>query len=167
MKRYIFYFTFVSGIFLTNVMLGNTLFGEILKKEGIYQLKESQCIIELKTNGMGGYIDLAISFQKSIKELQYSDITGIGWINKDKVVFTASPIYGKSGLYLIDCSKQQVDQIKQAKNKSKTYPEGSDYFELYQIKPSESEVLFYYSKDVDLINFNQFRKDKNLKKIKF
>jgi hypothetical protein len=101
---------------------------------------------------MGGYSILSLG-SKNVDTIH--DVTGIAWATPNMLVYSVSPIYGKPGIYIYDCIGQASRQIVAPKNMNNAYPDGADYFELYGM--DGSKILFYYTNDVDSLDFSEFR----------
>lgn len=108
---------------------------------------------------LGGFKVLAVSFRGS-KRPVVKDVTGVAEDGEDGIVYSVSPIYGRPGLFRIDCKTGRRHVLVKPKTLSKSYPHGADYFELLSL--GEGRVSFYYAPDLDETDFNSFRTRKNL-----
>lgn len=126
--------------------------GKVVTAHGEYMQQIGNCRVKLESTSMGGYSVLSVN-HTGIKEID--DVTGIAWVSPTLLVYTVSPIYGKSGVYLYDCMERKCKRIVAPKNINPAYPDGADYFELYRMY--DSKIVFYYAADVDLVDFKEFR----------
>lgn len=136
----------------------NLRVGEVTNQQGEYQSPDGKCKALLKINSTGGYKVLSINLpskDNSHDGIIANDITGMAWIRGDELVYTVSPIYGRPGIFLFNCSSMNAKQILGPKTINKAYPDGADYFELHSI--SNGKIYFYYAPDVDHVDMNKFR----------
>ncbi len=117
----------------------------VIDPMGFYQTDNAVCRFEVKIDGMGGFRMLNMSIQG--KEVSISDVTAVGVVKADQIIISISPVYGKPGIAQLDCIGGEVREIVKAKHKSKTYPNGSDYFQLSKI--FENEISYLYFPDMD------------------
>ncbi len=94
------------------------------------------------------------------------DVDAVMWINNSTLLFTVSPIYGCPGIFVYNYHNKLLKQIMKPKIIDKYFPCGADYFELAGFDFSNRTILFYYSSYVDSIDFNSFRSEKNLFRVK-
>lgn len=127
---------------------------QVFKNLGAYNSPGGQCPIYLTTSEKGGFTQLQFQSKSSGKKL-VNDVTGVAYISNEILVYTTSPIYGTPGIFIYDCLSENTKQIVGPTKIDKAYPQGSGYFELYGIK--REKIYFYYSPDVDQIDFNSFR----------
>lgn len=128
---------------------------EVVIKPGIFQPHKGECQAEITISGLGGFKILSVRQTDAIVSQETKDVTGIAWLTDCVLVYTVSPIYGNPGVYIIDCTTKETRRIIAPKNIKPTYPNGSDYFELYGV--SADKIYFYYTPDVDSVNFAEFR----------
>lgn len=150
-------FSLVLAVFLT--VSGSHTEDPALSVEGVnrpgkYRAPGGKCQVSLQTSSMGGHLDLR---RKAATVAQ--DVTGIAWASQNILIYTVSPIYGKPGVYALDCKLGRIRRIFGPKTFNKAYPEGADYFELRGLRGSNSGTIiyFYYAEDVDKVDFNRFR----------
>lgn len=87
----------------------------------------------------------------------------------DYLFFATGPLYGRPEVGVVDCSTGLRRTIVAAKSISKDYPRGADIFRLKEITRTKTAylVLYYYSPQVDLVDFKEFENEINLKKALF
>ena len=123
------------------------------------------CTAILKVSSQGGFLQLSV--QTSMGKLVHmaDDVTGFLWADEKSLVFSSSPIYGKSGIFEVTCNREQptLKMLVGPKNINSAYPDGSDYFELKEIRGRN--LQFFYGVDVDSIDFNEFRTGKYLRSL--
>ena len=129
--------------------------GQVVAKPGIFQPRNGKCQAELLTSGLGGFTILSIRQMDSLVAQEIKDVTGIAWVTESLLIYTVSPIYGNPGVYLFSCTTKETRRIVAPKNINDSYPNGADYFELHRL--SADKVYFYYTPDVDTVNFKEFR----------
>lgn len=127
----------------------------IVKGPGKYTPSEGLCLVSLEIHSMGGDLALSVPSER-LKPIR--DITGVAWVAKTLLIFSVGPIYGKPGIYTLDCNSSQATRIVAPKTFSKAYPDGSDYFELEGFSETDSNVVrFYYTSDVDSVDARRLR----------
>lgn len=130
--------------------------GNVLRLPGRYAVESSRCSIRLESDPLGGFVRLRIEAQSGHADVR--DATGVAWVDKETVVYTASPIYGVPGLYSFSCSKGTERRLVGPRTIVKAYPDGADYFELSAVLPGRSPtVRLYYAPDVDTADFAHLR----------
>lgn len=92
-----------------------------------------------------------------------NDVTGIIWIDGDKLLFSVSPIYGQPGIFLFACKEMKAKRILGPTTFNKSYPDGADYFEVKDL--FKEKLYFYYTPDVDSTYFPTFRTKDHLYRI--
>ena len=136
-----------------------------LKEQGSYQSPGKMCTAILKVSPQGGFLQLSV--QTSMGKLVHmaDDVTGFLWADEKSLVFSSSPIYGKPGVFEVTCDRERptLKILVGPKNINSAYPDGADYFELKEIKGRS--LRFFYGDDVDSIDFNDFRTEKNLRSV--
>jgi hypothetical protein len=100
---------------------------------------------------MGGYKVLQLR-----DSVQVPDVSGLSWIDPHTLVYSVSPIYGRPGIYVYDCIDKRIRRIVAPTNTDSRYPDGTDYFELKDIRKG-GVIYFYYAPDVDQVDFRTFR----------
>jgi len=85
------------------------------------------------------------------------------WRDADRLIYSVSPIYGRPGLFELDCRSAHTRTIVAAVTKDKGYPDGADYFELTSVDPKKQQACFYYSPDVDSPDFDGFRTPEHIR----
>lgn len=126
---------------------------QMFRAPGTYNSPNAQCPISLIISDKGGFTQLLLQ-SKSRDKRVVDDVTGVAYISNNRLVYTAGPIYGTPGVFIYDCVSKNIRRIVGPKKVDKAYPQGADYFELYDV---ENKIYFYYSPDVDQINFDNFR----------
>lgn len=141
--------------------------GQVAKREGVYASPGGKCEASLTINELGGFLNLTIRRKGDERGSHVvNDITGIVWISENELLYTVSPIYGKPGVFLYDCNLFETKRIVGPRTINTAYPDGADYFELQAFSPdSGGRILFYYSPDVDSVDFGEFRKPKFLHQV--
>lgn len=133
-----------------------------LSRPGSLQSPNGRCKAKLQTSAEGGFLLLSVT-SPTERSAEVSDVTGIAWVSSEMLVYTVSPIYGKPGLFLLDCNSMQSKRVIGPRSIGAAYPDGADYFELTGISGSSGKMVFYYyGPDVDLTDFRVFRTTKNL-----
>jgi hypothetical protein len=81
------------------------------------------------------------------------------------MVYSASPIYGKPGIFLATCAAAPVVKMIVAPvNADAAYPQGADYFEIRSV--SNGRVQYLYGADVDTTDFTKLRStDSNVRSV--
>jgi len=146
---------------LPEISMANSLsMGHVVKREGVYASPNGKCEASLTINELGGFLSLTIRRKGDERDsCLVDDITGIVWISENELIYTVSPIYGQPGVFLYDCNLFETKRIVGPRTINTAYPDGADYFELQSFSPDSSgRILFYYSPDVDLVDFGEFRK---------
>jgi len=85
------------------------------------------------------------------------------WRDADTLVYSVSPIYGRPGIFELDCRSTHSRTIVAAVTKDNGYPDGADYFELMSVDPKKQQACFYYSPDVDSPDFVGFRTPEHIR----
>jgi hypothetical protein len=128
---------------------------ELIKRPGTFSSPNGQCEVTLKISERGGFLILTTG--KNVRS-SVNDVTGMIWASDKTLVYTTSPIYGKPGVYIIDCNSNHMKRIVSPWTITKAYPDGADYFELQSITRGNPTVVhFYYAPDVDSVDFEKFR----------
>lgn len=137
----------------------------LMEKTGNYSVKSSPYYAQLEHSGMGGFLEMTIVEKGTDKVVieKIKDVTGATWVANNRIVFTASPIYGKPGLYLLALEHGKSELLEAPKNKNRFYPDGADYFELVNTDSKNKTVQYYYTPDVDKTDFKKFRSKTNLR----
>ena len=137
----------------------------LMKEYGLYRFADSDYVVELSINGMGGYLDLSVKNKKdgSVILKNIADVSGASWIASDILVVTTSPIYGKPGLFQFSADTKRLVQLLKPEHRTAGYSDGTDYFELQRTESTEKKIYYYYGQDVDEIDFNNFRSPKHLR----
>jgi hypothetical protein len=138
--------------------------GLLPKKPGTFPSKDAKCNAFITSVDMGGYLRLSVENRHNkLRSYEVNDITGLSWLTEDELLYSVSPIYGSPGIYLLKCTSMKIVRIIGPKKVNKAFPYGADYFELRGFsKGITGKVYFYYSPDVDLVNFNKLRTNKYL-----
>jgi hypothetical protein len=137
-------------------------FIEPLFGAGSLQSPNGKCKARLQVSAESGSLVLSVNSQTA-RSTAVLDVTGIAWVGNEVLVYTVSPVYGKPGLFLLDCNAMQTKRIIGPRSFNAAYPDGADYFELTGVSGYSNKVaFFYYSSDVDVTDFHVFRTTKNL-----
>jgi hypothetical protein len=126
----------------------------VINAPGAYRSANGQCPISVEASDMGGFLQLFLP-PKSKQIRAIDDISGVAYVNERVLAYTVSPIYGKPGVYLYDCSSRVIKRIVKPTRIDTAYPDGKDYFELQGFEGNK--IYFYYAPDVDVIDFKNFR----------
>lgn len=110
--------------------------------------------VTLTVASMGGYD--VLSFGEPPRQIQIEDVTAVVWISDDEVALSVSPIYGKPGIYVLDCLHNKVRRILAPKTYNSVTPDGADYFELKELIGGHL-LRFYYAPDVDTMDAANLR----------
>ena len=104
------------------------------------------------------------------KDSEVSDITGLKVID-NILFFSTSPIYGKPEVGAINCQTGKKYNLIKAKNITKGYMDGSDYFKIKSVKKIPGgygyKVFYYYIADIDNGEMKKIETLSNLRIIKF
>ena len=138
---------------------------EVFHKPGVYPSSKQSCIASVTVSPMGGFLQLAISSELNAEHQVADDITSFAWIDEHSFIFSTGPIYGTPGIFVGDCNhpSEAPETLVNAANKTTTYPDGADYFQLHEIV--DHMVRYYYSADVDLLDLAKLRVDMNLRSV--
>ena len=127
----------------------------VFKDLGKYTTHDFKCTFEVGIFDMGGY------FYTVVGKKKVDDITAFAYLEKGKMLFSTSPIYGTPGISVVDCKSGKSSLIIKAKNKIYGYSNGADYFELESV--NGSTIFFYYFPDIDKVDdLEHERTPKNL-----
>ena len=128
---------------------------ELIKRPGTFSSPNGRCDVTLKISARGGFLILTTG--KNVRS-SVNDVTGMIWASDKTLVYTTSPIYGKPGVYMIDCNSNHMKRIVSPGTITKAYPDGADYFELQGVSRGNPTIVhFYYAPNVDNVDFNKFR----------
>lgn len=119
------------------------------------------CEVKISTSTENGARVLTLVRPKSALVTQ--DLTGAMWRDTNTLVYTVSPIYGRPGLFELDCPSGLSRTVVSPTVRDKGYPDGADYFELVSVDPKLQEACFYYSPDVDREEFTSFRTPEHIR----
>jgi hypothetical protein len=136
------------------------------RNTGHYPSPDQSCSADIGIAEYGGFKVLTFRSGSSELILKVADATGMSWISPQTAVFSVSPIYGKPGIFSLDCKSGKLGSLSTPLHFSEAYPSGADYFELLRVT-SDGKIFFYYSHDVDKTDFERFRSRKNLREITF
>lgn len=142
----------------------------VFSKPTTVRSQTNDCAAKLEISPYGGYLLLTVLRHgdgnyyayENQETISIEDVTGVALFKGDKFVVSVSPIYGKPGLYIVDCATQKKTMLVAPKTITHAYPDGADYFELHYV--SGNSFLYYYAKNVDEMDFHSFRKKDNLRK---
>lgn len=136
------------------------------REVGTYSFRNQQCDAILKISSQGGFTQLYVQLGNGRVEHVADDITGVVWIDRNSLAFSSSPIYGKPGIFILRCSQPTAVKLMTLvapTHMSRTYPEGTDYFELKERKGMRLE--YFFSEDVDNTDFSMFHTNQNLRSV--
>jgi hypothetical protein len=140
------------------------LSGSAIDQSGSFVSPKGGYEASLGVNIDGGVLTLNIvSKSDGRRSKAIDDVTGIFWISENKLLYTVSPMYGIPGIFVFDCKKMKTERVLGPKTFRKRRPYGADYFELKEFV--EGKIYFYYSPDVELTDFYEFRTKKYLYQI--
>ena len=128
---------------------------------GEHRSRGGDCEVRILTSAEGGGRDLSIVRPKSALVAQ--DVTGAIWRDSMTLVYSVSPIYGRPGIFELDCQSGHHRTVVPPVTKNKGYPDGADYFELVSVDPKMQQACFYYSPDVDRADFSSLRTPKHIR----
>ena len=114
-------------------------------------------------DSMGGFRELEV-YKDGSQLSKFRDVNAFIWIGNDKILYSVSPIYGKPGIYLFNCSTKKNEIILKPSTLNSEYPNGADYFELVGYSSSSNEFTYFYAPDVDLVEFETFREKSNIRR---
>lgn len=139
---------------------------EAVLSVGEHRAPSGDCAARITVSPMGEFLQLFLlrASHLSITHIA-DDVTGISWLSASELVYTAGPVYGLPGLFLVNCVGRQPDPVTlvAAKTYNSAYPKGADFFELKTVVGRR--ITFYYEQDVDAIDFNLFRTAPNERSI--
>ncbi len=124
---------------------------------GVIQSPDGKCSVTLTIAPYGGYDVLSYGEPRG----QVEDVTAVVWISPARLAYSVSPIYGKPGIYIFDCTNKSTVQIMGPKTRNSASPDGADYFELKEVR--DGQILrFYYAPDVEKMDAAHLRRPSNL-----
>ena len=85
----------------------------------------SECDSKIKYNS-GGYKELIIKKRKLIDVESFK-------VKENNLFYATSPVYGQPEIGQLNCKNGEIKTIVKAKNFTKSYPKGSDFFRLKDI----------------------------------
>jgi hypothetical protein len=112
----------------------------------------SDCQVSLTRNRENGALEMYLDGEK-----QAPDVTSLIPLT-GMVIYATGPIYGEPGIHSLSCGHEPKTLVS-AKNISKGYPAGADYFELE--KYDNGVVSYLYLPDVDSADFDKMQAAKN------
>lgn len=131
---------------------------------GTYTSPRATCQASLSISTTeGGFNILSIDLKDRLVPIA-DDVTAIVWLDTSQLAYSVSPIYGRPGLYVVDCKSAKSRRLLGPTTKTPAYPDGTDFFELKSVtlKPIPT-LAYYYGADVDRIDFREFRTKKNVR----
>jgi hypothetical protein len=131
-----------------------------LVKPGRHASPSAGCEIEITISGMGGFRELALIQGKSVIPIA-RDVSGAQWRDSKTLIYTVSPIYGKPGLFQLNCKTGKSHRVVAPSTIDNAYPDGADYFELTSIDAAKSEACYFYAPHVDHADFEHIREAKS------
>ncbi|MGZ0019902.1 hypothetical protein [Nitrosomonas sp. wSCUT-2] len=155
----------VSGFVFLFSIITCSMAATALKEQGAYPSPGRMCTAVLTVSAQGGFLQLSVQSINGKLTHVADDVAGFLWINEESLVFSSGPIYGKPGIFEITCAHEQpsLRRLIGPQNINLSYPDGADYFELKEI--NDRRLHFFYGIDVDEIDFDEFRTEKNLQSI--
>ena len=78
------------------------------------------------------------------------NITGLAWLSKGEILFSAASIYGSPGIYRYRLRPAKEETIVPSRAHDAAYPNGKDFFKLISV--SKNEVTFWYCPDIEKLN---------------
>lgn len=138
---------------------------EALVSVGEHRSPSGDCTARISVSELGGFRQLFLLRPGSVATHVADDVTGIAWLSGSRLVYTASPVYGSPGLFMVDCAEQYLEPIAlvAAKTFNSAYPKGADFFELKAV--NGRRIVYYYGHDVDEIDFRSLRSTANERSI--
>ncbi|UCZ57639.1 hypothetical protein LGV61_05010 [Desulfurispirillum indicum] len=135
----------------------------VFQEEGRYISPKEICVVQLKISPKGGFSQLFIEDHVGGLVHVADNVTGFLWLDGGSLIFSSSPIYGKPGIFELICSYDDLTLITlmASENIYSAYPDGADYFELKEVV--DGKLWFYYGADVEVIDFNDFRIEANIR----
>lgn len=112
----------------------------------------SSCWVSLSRNRENGALEMYLDDKK-----EASDVTSLISL-ADSVIYATGPVYGSPGIRSLTCGHKPKILVS-AKNISKGYPAGTDYFELE--KYDQGLVSYLYIRDIDSADLDKLRAAKN------
>lgn len=112
----------------------------------------SDCQVSLNRNRENGALEMYLDGKK-----QATDVTSLIPLS-GMVIYATGPIYGEPGIHSLSCGHEPMTLVS-AKNISKGYPAGADYFELE--KYDKGVVSYLYLRDIDSADLDKMRSAKN------
>lgn len=148
-----------ASTFPISLAANSRIEAQVIRKAGVYLSPDGQCEVSLKTSEMGGFLILSAAKKNGQHGPDaINDITGIAWLNGNRLLYTVSPIYGVPGVYLFNCKSMQTRTVLRPRNINKAYSHGADYFELQNVVSGAKGIIyFYYARDVDNVDFEKLR----------
>lgn len=135
---------------------------------GQYPSPGAHCEASIDVSEMGGFLILSAGRLHGAKRHVVRDITGMAWAGSWDLIYTVSPIYGKPGLFRLNCSTMVEHKVVPPRTFSRAYPDGADYFELESVEVlGVVKARFYYTPDVDEADFASFRSLQNQRVVDF
>jgi hypothetical protein len=141
--------TLVASLFwVCSVSASNDI--EILEGPGEYPSRDSTCIAEVRISSTGGFRVLSVRAQQRQVRTAIDDLTALAWLPDGRLIYSTSPIYGKPGIYVLDCVSGKVSRIVGPRTKVKGYPDGADYFAISSVRKARGFVIeYYYAENID------------------
>jgi len=134
------------------------LSGPAIDQRGSFLSPKGGCKASLEIKD-GGFLGLTIVSKSDGRRSDTIDeVTGIIWISENKLLYSVGSIYGIPGIFVFDCKTMKKERVLGPRN-----PHGTDYIKLKEF--SEGTVYFYYSPDVELMDYDEFRTKKYLYQI--
>jgi hypothetical protein len=158
----------IIGVICSFALVSCSVTASAVKEQGFYPSPAKVCDAELRVSAQGGFLQLFVQTGNGEPIHVADDVTAFMWIDGNTMVFSASPVYGKPGIFEVACAadagRPRSTTLVAPKNFNAAYPDGVDYFELRGIKGDNIE--FYYAADVDSIDFSRFRSEEHLNSVR-
>ena len=147
------------------VFFANAYATDVVTKPGNYPSRPAGgCAATLTQSPEGGFLQLSVGQDFNRLTRIADDITAIAWVAPDLLVYSASPMYGKPGIFLLKCGDEPKSSVLvPPKHIDRGYPDGTDYFEIHSI--DGNHVSYYYAVDVDKADFTKLRSTANLRTV--
>jgi hypothetical protein len=110
------------------------------------------CQVSLSRNRENGALEMYLDGER-----EAPDVTSLIPL-ADQVIYATGPIYGEPGIHSLACGHEPRTLVS-AKNISKGYPAGADYFELE--KYERGVVSYLYVRDIDSSDLDEMKSAKN------
>lgn len=139
-----------------------------VRAPGQYPSPGAHCEASIGVSEIGGFLVLSTRRLDGENRHVVRDMTGMAWAGSWDVIYTVSPIYGKPGLFRLNCSTMVEHRIVSPRTFSDAYQAGADYFELESVEVlGIVKARYYYTPNVDETDFTSFRSLQNQRIVEF